>query len=92
MDYLAMARAVIAEQGRRAETTESTGPILVPVPDSPPTLDDYLYLFYERAAIGEYDSRLSRTAAERQALDAVLSMFAAQGVRTAGGTANGYRT
>ena len=65
---------------------------LVPVPDEPPTLDDYLYLFYERAAIGEYDGELSRTVAERQALGAVLTMFAAQGVRTAGGTANGCRT
>ncbi len=92
MDYLAMARAVIAEQGCRAETAESTGPVLVPVSDAPPTLDDYLYLFYERAAIGEYDGELSRTAAERQALGAVLTMFAAQGVRTAGGTANDCRT
>ena len=65
---------------------------LVPVPDAPPTLDDYLYLFYERAAISEFDGGLSRTAAERQALDAVLTMFEAQGVRTAGGTANGCRT
>ena len=86
MDYLAMARAVIAEQGCRAETTESTGPVLAPVPDAPPTLDDYLYIFYERAAIGEYDGGLSRTAAERQALGAVLIMFEAQGVRPAGRT------
>ncbi len=86
-----MARAVIAEQGCRAETTDSTGrrPVLVPVPDAPPTLDDYLYIFYERAAIGEYDGGLSRTAAERQALGEVLTMFAAQGFRTAGDTANG---
>ena len=92
MDYVAIARAVIAEQGRRAEATEGTAPILVPVPDAPPTLDDYLFLFYERAAIGEFDGGLSRTAAERQALDAVLIVFAAQGVRTAGGTANDCRT
>jgi len=30
MDYLAMVWVVIAEQGRRAETTESTGLVLVP--------------------------------------------------------------
>ncbi len=85
MDYLAIARAVIAEQGHRGETTEGSGPVLVPVSDTPPDLDDYLYIFYERAAIGEYDGGLSRTAAERQALDAVLTMFAAQKVRTANG-------
>ena len=73
-----------------SKTVTVDGP-LVPVPDAPPTLDDYLYLFYERAAIGEFDGGLSRTAAERQALDAVLTMFAAQGVRTAGGTANDCR-
>ena len=43
---------------------------------APPTLYDYLYLFYERAAIGEFDGGLSRTAAEPQSLDAVLAMFA----------------
>jgi hypothetical protein len=83
MDYLAIARAVIAEQGHRSESTERTGPVTVSVPhNSPLTLDDYLCSFYERAAISEYDGGLSRTEAERQALGEVLAIVAAQGVRT----------
>ena len=92
MDYLAIARAVIAEQGHRGETTEGSSPVLVLVSDTPPDLDDYLCIFYERAAIGEYDGGLSRTAAERQALGEILAIVAAQRVCTTGDTGNGCRT
>ena len=82
MTYLEIARRAIVRQAL---------PEPVALPDSPPDLDDYLALFYERAAIGEYDGGLSRTAAERQALGEILAVVAAQGVRTAGDTANGCR-
>ena len=83
MHYLEIARRVIARQ-RSQQGAAVAEPIALR--NSPPDLDDYLALFYERAAIGEYDGGLSRTAAERQALGEVLTMFAAQGICTAGRT------
>ena len=97
MDYLAIARQVIAEQRRR--------PAFIPDLDSPrsikenaeasagpcaepeqrdienPDLDDYLFLFYERAAICEHDGGMSRTDSEREALCEVLATFDKRSVR-----------
>lgn len=88
MHYLEIARRVIARQ-RSQQGAAVAEPIALR--NSPPDLDDYLALFYERAAIGEYDGGLSRTAAERQALGEILAVVVAQGVRIAGDTANGCR-
>ena len=76
MHYLEIARRVIARQ-RSQQGAAVAEPVALR--NSPPDLDDYLALFYERAAIGEYDGGLSRTAAERQALGEILAMVAAQG-------------
>ena len=89
MHYLEIARRVIARQ-RSQQGVAVAEPVALR--NSPPDLDDYLYIFYERAAIGEYDGGLSRTAAERQALGEILAIVAAQRVRTTGDTGNGYRT
>ena len=42
-------------------------------------IDDYLALFYERAAIREFDSGASREVAERAALAEVLAIYSSSG-------------
>ncbi len=42
-------------------------------------IDDYLALFYERAAIREFDSGASREVAERAALAEVLALYESSG-------------
>ena len=45
------------------------------MPSSPPDLDDYMAIFYERAAICEFDGGLDRVNAEREAMRQVLSTY-----------------
>ena len=53
----------------------------VVVPSSPPDLDDYMAIFYERTAICEHDGGLDRIEAERLAMRQVLSTFRRYGVK-----------
>ena len=76
MDYLAIARQVVAGQRERPAPIAVT-PLVV----DPQKLEDYLCLFYERAAICEYDGSLSRIDAERQAIREVLTTFEDHGIR-----------
>ncbi len=80
MHYLEIARRVMARQqeARSADASACAAP-----PQLPPDIDDYLALFYERAAICEYDGGLDREAAERLALRQVLTMHAELGFRDA---------
>ena len=76
MHYLDIARRVIARQ--RAEQAAAVAEP-VAVPSGPPDLDDYMAIFYERAAICEHDGGLDRIGAERLAMRQVLATFAEHG-------------
>lgn len=78
MHYLEIARRVIARQ--QEAQSEDASACAAP-PQLPPDIDDYLALFYERAAICEYDGGLDREAAERLALRQVLAVYAEVGLR-----------
>ena len=68
MTYLEIARRAITRQKVAQAVAEP-----VAVPSSPPDLDDYMAIFYERAAICEFDGGLDRVNAEREAMRQVLS-------------------
>ncbi len=51
------------------------------LPRTPPDIDDYLAVFYERAAICEFDGGLDRIDAERQGMRQVLATFSEYGLR-----------
>ena len=69
MTYLEIARQAITRQ-KAAQTVAE----LVAVPSSPLDLDDYMAIFYERAAICEFDGGLDRVDAEREAMRQVLAI------------------
>ena len=63
MTYLEIARRAITRQKVAQAVAEP-----VAVPSSPPALDDYMAIFYERATICEFDGGLDRVNAEREAM------------------------
>jgi len=77
MHYLEIARRVIARQ-RSQQGVAVAEPVALP--SSPPDLDDYMAIFYERAAICEFDGGLDRVDAERVAMRQVLATFREQGL------------
>ena len=65
-----IARRVIARQRE-----ERAAPTPLGLPHSEPDIDDYLALFYERAAICQFHGNLGRSDAEREGLrDVPLSL------------------
>ena len=75
MSYLEIARRVIAR-----ERAEQVAPEPVALPHTTPDIDDYLALFYERAAICEFHGAVSRCDAEREGLRQVLATFRIYGL------------
>lgn len=77
MHYLEIARRVIERQ-RCQQSAAVAEPVALP--DSPPDVDDYMAIFYERASICEFDGGLDRVNAERIAMRHVLATFREQGL------------
>lgn len=76
--YVEIARRVIARQ-RALQDAVAAQP--APPLRTPPDIDDYLAVFYERAAICEFDGRLDRIDAERHGMRQVLATFGKFGLK-----------
>jgi len=77
MNYLEIARRVIARQKSEQAVTVAEPVALSRTPD----LDDYMVIFYERASICEFDGGLDRVDAERVGMRQVLATFREQGLK-----------
>jgi len=77
MNYLEIARRVIARQKSEQGVTVAEP---VALSRTSPDIDDYMAIFYARAAICEFDGGLDRVNAERVAMRQVLATFREQGV------------
>ena len=78
MTYLEIARQAITR--RKAEQSVTVAEP-VALSRTPPDLDDYMAVFYERASICEFDGGLDRVDAERVAMRQVLATFREQGLK-----------